>query len=150
MLSGTKVRAYDSDFYRRLIYLVMESNLPVWGICGGMQIIGAAAGARLAPGQQRVGCYDVQLDKQEPVFSMAQPTVSLFQRHTLYLREAPPGFRTIGWSKDCPVEFIRSDDGRIFGSQAHLEFRNDGLSILRGFVQLCTGHVAIGNEVHEQ
>jgi GMP synthase (glutamine-hydrolysing) len=136
VLSGTKVRAYDSDFYRRLTDLVFTSTVPVWGICGGMQIIGTAAGAELVPGRSRVGRHEVHLDKQEPVFSEAKPTVSLFQRHMLYLKEAPLGFKAIGWSDDAPVEFIRSDDGRVYGSQAHLEFRADGLSVLRGFVQL--------------
>jgi GMP synthase-like glutamine amidotransferase len=136
VLSGTKVRAYDTDFYRRLVDLVFGSTVPVWGICGGMQIIGTAAGAELVPGESRLGNHQVHLDKLEPVFSEAKPTVSLFQRHMLYLREAPLGFRAIGWSDEAPVEFIRSDDGRIYGSQAHLEFRSDGLSVLRGFVQL--------------
>lgn len=138
VLSGTKVRAYDSDFYHRLIDLVFTSTIPVWGICGGMQIIGTAAGAELVSGRSRVGNHEVHLDKQEPVFSAAKPTVSLFQRHMLYLKEAPPGFRAIGWSDDAPVEFIRSDDGRVYGSQAHLEFREDGKSVLQGFVGLFT------------
>jgi GMP synthase-like glutamine amidotransferase len=136
VLSGTKVRAYDTGFYRRLVNLVFESSVPVWGICGGMQIIGTAAGAELASGKSRVGNHPVHLDKQEPVFADAKPTVTLFQRHMLYLREAPPGFTIIGWSDDAPVEFIRSRDGRIYGSQAHLEFRNDGLAVLQGFVAL--------------
>ena len=34
VLSGTKVRAYDSDYYRRLIDLVMDSTVPVFAICG--------------------------------------------------------------------------------------------------------------------
>lgn len=134
ILSGTKVRAYDSDFYRRLAALVTESSVPVLGICGGMQIIGTAAGAQLVPGKQRVGGHDVHLDPAEPIFASIRSTVSLFQRHTLYLREAPVGYRTIGWSDDAPVEFLRSDDGRVFGSQAHLEFRTDGLDILKGFL----------------
>jgi len=136
VLSGTKVRAYDSDFYARLIDMVFTSTVPVWGICGGMQIIGTAAGAELVPGKSRVGNHEVHLDMQEPVFSEAKPTVTLFQRHMLYLSEPPSGFKAIGWSDDAPVEFIRSDDGRIHGSQAHLEFRADGLSVLKGFVQL--------------
>jgi GMP synthase-like glutamine amidotransferase len=136
VLSGTKVRAYDSDFYKPLVDLVFASTVPVWGICGGMQIIGTAAGAKLVQGKSRAGTHQVQVDKQEPVFSESRPTVSLFQRHTLYLQAAPAGFRTIGWSDDAPVEFIRSEDSQIYGSQAHLEFRNDGLNILHGFVQL--------------
>lgn len=139
VLSGTKVRAYDSDFYQRLAALVMESSVPVLGICGGMQIIGTAAGAQLVPGKQRVGGHDVHLDMAEPMFALAQPTVSLFQRHTLYLKEAPAGFSTVGWSEDAPVEFLRSDDGRIFGSQAHLEFRTAGLDILKGFIGVVEG-----------
>ncbi|MEV6947624.1 gamma-glutamyl-gamma-aminobutyrate hydrolase family protein [Streptomyces sp. NPDC051172] len=136
VLSGTKVRAYDRDHYKPLVDLVMTADVPVFGICGGMQILAVSAGGRLAEGPQRVGGYEVQVDKEEPLFTHVKPTVTVFHRHTLYLQEAPEGFRSIGRSAHAPVEFLRSDDGRIFGSQAHLEFRSDGQEILRGFTQL--------------
>jgi GMP synthase (glutamine-hydrolysing) len=130
------VRAYDCDFYRPLVELVTGADVPVFGICGGMQILAVAAGGRLAEGPQRVGGHQVEVDPQEPLFAHVEPTVTVFHRHTLYLREAPPGFRSIGRSEHAPVEFLRSDDGRILGAQAHLEFRSDGREILRGFAEL--------------
>lgn len=136
VLSGTKVRAFDREYYKPLIDLVMTSEVPVFGICGGMQILAVSAGGQLAEGPQRVGGYEVQVDKEEPLFTYVKPTVTVFHRHTLYLQEAPAGFRSIGRSEHAPVEFLRSDDGRILGAQAHLEFRSDGLEILRGFAQL--------------
>ncbi|GGT00557.1 MULTISPECIES: type 1 glutamine amidotransferase [Streptomyces] len=136
VLSGTKVRAYDQEYYKPLVDLVMNADVPVFGICGGMQILAVANGGQLAEGPQRVGGYEVQVDKEEPLFSHVKPTVTVFHRHTLYLEQAPEGFRSIGRSEHAPVEFLRSDDGRIYGSQAHLEFRSDGLEILRGFAQL--------------
>ncbi|MGI5502365.1 type 1 glutamine amidotransferase [Lentzea sp. CA-135723] len=136
VLSGTKVRAYDTEYYKPLIDLVTTASVPVFGICGGMQIIAVAAGGELADGPQRVGGYEVQVDKTEPLFTHVKPTVTVFHRHTLYLQAAPAGFRSIGHSEHAPVEFLRSDDGRVLGAQAHLEFRADGLEILRGFAQL--------------
>ncbi|MGA4846480.1 type 1 glutamine amidotransferase [Streptomyces sp. G5(2025)] len=136
VLSGTKVRAYDSDYYRPLIDLVMGADVPVFGICGGMQILAVAHGGQLAEGPQRVGGHDVQVDKEDPLFSYVKPTVTVFHRHTLYLQAAPEGFCSIGRSEHAPVEFLRSDDGRIYGAQAHLEFRGDGMEILRGFADL--------------
>ncbi|WP_103532662.1 type 1 glutamine amidotransferase [Streptomyces sp. SM11] len=136
VLSGTKVRAYDRDYYKPLVDLVMGADVPVLGICGGMQIIAVSAGGRLAEGPQRVGGYDVQVDQDDPLFTQVKPTVTVFHRHTLYLQDAPEGFRSIGRSEHAPVEFLRSDDGRIYGAQAHLEFRSDGMEILRGFAQL--------------
>ncbi|WP_066953280.1 type 1 glutamine amidotransferase [Streptomyces lushanensis] len=136
VLSGTKVRAFDRAYYKPLLDLIGSSDVPVFGICGGMQILAVSAGAHLSEGPQRVGGFEVQVDKEEPLFSYVKPRVTVFHRHTLYLREAPEGFRSIGRSEHAPVEFLRSDDGRIFGAQAHLEFRSDGLEILRGFAQL--------------
>ncbi|MFB8775936.1 type 1 glutamine amidotransferase [Streptomyces broussonetiae] len=136
VLSGTKVRAYDQDYYKPLVDLVMTAEVPVFGICGGMQILAVAAGGDLAEGPQRVGGYQAQVDTDEPLFTHVKPTVTVFHRHTLYLQRAPEGFRSIGRSEHAPVEFLRSDDGRVYGAQAHLEFRSDGLEILRGFAQL--------------
>ncbi|MEU5950678.1 gamma-glutamyl-gamma-aminobutyrate hydrolase family protein [Streptomyces sp. NPDC047525] len=136
VLSGTKVRAYDGEFYKPLIDLVRSADVPVLGICGGMQIIAVAHGGRLKEGEQRVGGHEAHVDPQDPLFSYVKPTVTVFHRHTLYLQEAPEGFRTIGRSEHAPVEFLRSDDGRVYGAQAHLEFRRDGAEILRGFADL--------------
>jgi GMP synthase-like glutamine amidotransferase len=133
VLSGTKVRAYDTDFYRPLTDLVMSADVPVLGICGGMQLIAVAAGGRLTEGPQRVGGHAARVDKDEALFDHVGSTVTVFHRHTLYLEGPPQGFRSIGRSAQAPVEFLSSDDGRILGSQAHLEFRADGLEILRGF-----------------
>ncbi|EPH39591.1 putative GMP synthase [Streptomyces aurantiacus JA 4570] len=135
VLSGTKVRAHDREHYGSLIDLVMTADVPVLGICGGMQILAVAGGGSLSQGPQRVGRSEVQVDTEEPLFAHVRPTVTLFQRHTLYLRRAPRGFRVIGRSEHAPVEFIRSDDGRLVGSQAHLEYRTDGREILRGFTR---------------
>ncbi|MEV7190454.1 gamma-glutamyl-gamma-aminobutyrate hydrolase family protein [Streptomyces sp. NPDC093510] len=135
VLSGTKVRAHDREHYAPLIDLVMTADVPVLGICGGMQLLAVAAGGRLAPGPQRVGRSEVRVDKDDPLFTYVRPTVTLFQRHTLYLRHAPRGFRTIGRSPQAPVEFLRSHTGRLIGSQAHLEYRTDGHEILRGFTR---------------
>ncbi|GGR90824.1 hypothetical protein GCM10010252_32120 [Streptomyces aureoverticillatus] len=135
VLSGTKVRAHDREHYEPLINLVMTADVPVLGICGGMQILAVAAGSHLTQGPQRVGRSEVRVDPGEPLFTHVRPTVTLFQRHTLYLRQAPRGFRVIGRSEHAPVEFLRSDNGRLMGSQAHLEYRTDGREILRGFTQ---------------
>jgi GMP synthase-like glutamine amidotransferase len=136
VLSGTKVRAYDQEYYKPLVDLVHSSDVPVFGICGGMQILAVAAGGELVDGPSRVGGYEVEVDTDEPLFGHVKSTVTVFHRHTLYLKQAPEGYRSIGRSAHAPVEFLRSEDGRIFGSQAHLEFRGDGLEILRGFAEI--------------
>jgi GMP synthase (glutamine-hydrolysing) len=136
VLSGTKVRAYDQDFYGPLVDLVGNADVPVLGICGGMQLIMIGYGAVLSPGEQRVGSHWADVDISEPIFAYVGDRVRLFHRHTLYVRQAPAGFRVIGSSPSAPVELIRSDDSRIFGSQAHLEFGPDGRNILRGFADI--------------
>ncbi|WP_415972198.1 type 1 glutamine amidotransferase [Rhodococcus sp. 077-4] len=136
VLSGTKVRAYDSEFYARLIDTVFGSTVPVWGICGGMQLIALARGSTLQQGPQRVGNHTVTVDAVDPVFNHCSTELTLFQRHTLYVDTAPDGFEGIGRSDLAPVEFIRSHDHRIYGSQAHLEFRADGRKVLQGFVDV--------------
>ncbi|MGW8374746.1 gamma-glutamyl-gamma-aminobutyrate hydrolase family protein [Streptomyces sp. ODS28] len=134
VLSGTKVPA-DSGAYARLTALIDRCDLPVLGLCGGMHILGLAHGGRLVEGDQRVGAHHVRLDPRESLFRHVGSRASLFQRHTRYLREVPTVFRVIGRAADCPVEFIRSTDGRLIGAQAHLEFRRDGRRILRGFLE---------------
>jgi GMP synthase-like glutamine amidotransferase len=135
VLSGTRIPAHNGD-YGNVTRLFMDSAIPTLGVCGGMHIIAVAHGATLAHGPQRVGNHRVELKTEEPLFASVGPAVSLFQRHTHYLQHAPDGFETIGWSPECPIEFVRSADSRLIGSQAHLEFRSDGRSIIQGFISL--------------
>ncbi|MCM6775891.1 hypothetical protein NDR87_17380 [Nocardia sp. CDC159] len=134
VLSGTKIPADVGD-YSRIVDLFTDSHTPTLGVCGGMHIIALAYGARLTRGKQRIGNHKVELDPRDSVLGGAPSTVSLFQRHTRYVGEVPAGFRKIGWAPDCPVEVIRSDDGRIVGSQAHLEFRPDGFALIARFAR---------------
>lgn len=136
VLSGTKVRAFDQDHYRRVVDLVMTTSVPVYAICGGMQVLALAAGATLREGPSRVGSFPARVDTDEPLFAYTGPQVRVFQRHMLYLDAAPHGFVTIGASDDAPVEFIRSGDGRIHGSQSHVEFKEDGRLILKAFSEM--------------
>jgi GMP synthase (glutamine-hydrolysing) len=138
VLTGTKTPADRGD-YRALVDLVNSCTVPVLGVCGGMHILGLAYGGTLVKKDGRVGNHLVNVDDRDGLFSYVGPVVELFQRHTLYLTQAPRGFRVVGWSEQCPIEFIRSADGRLTGSQAHLEFRRDGSQILRRFLEFCTG-----------
>lgn len=135
VLSGTKEPA-DRGAYEQLTALIERSGLPVLGVCGGMHILGLTLGGRLVPGRQRVGARRVHLDGREPLFRHIGRQASLFQRHTRYLTGLPPDCQVIGRAAGCPVEFVRSADGRLIGAQAHLEFRWDGQHILRGFLDL--------------
>ncbi|MFE0100614.1 gamma-glutamyl-gamma-aminobutyrate hydrolase family protein [Streptomyces sp. NPDC059009] len=135
VLSGTKVPA-DQGAYGPLVELVDGCRLPVLGVCGGMHILGLAQGASLVRRGQRVGGHQVTLDGSDPLFTYVGRTARLFQRHTLHLSDVPDQLTVTGWSEDCPVEFIRSADGRLAGAQAHLEFRRDGELILRRFLEL--------------
>jgi GMP synthase (glutamine-hydrolysing) len=137
VLSGTKIPADRGD-YSPLIELVEACAVPVLGLCGGMHILGLAHGGELTMRNQRVGNHHVTVDTRDTLFSYVGPRVELFQRHTLYLTKVPHGFSVIGRSGECPIEFIRSTDGRMIGSQAHLEFRYHGLLILRRFLEICT------------
>lgn len=135
VLSGTKVPAHVGD-YRHVVNLVMQSEVPVLGVCGGMHILALAHGARLERGEQRVGNYPVNLETGEGFLAGLPRSVSLFQRHTLYVDKVPAGFSVLGRSEQCPIEVILSDDGRILGSQAHLEFREDGFSLIQAFARI--------------
>ncbi|UOZ07045.1 type 1 glutamine amidotransferase [Amycolatopsis sp. WQ 127309] len=134
VLSGTKVPAHVGD-YRHVVDLVRGSGVPTLGVCGGMHVLALANGAELERGKQRVGNFPVDLETGGGLLAGVKRTVSLFQRHTLYVDRAPAGFSVIGRSADCPVEVILSDDGRILATQAHLEFREDGFALIEAFAR---------------
>jgi len=118
---------------------VIESGLPVLGICYGMHLMVHALGGRVAPAEEReFGHTEIETLVENPLLSIGKQPV--WMSHGDRIETLPPGFRLLARSDNCPVAALGDDQNRWFGVQFHPEVRHTpgGQDILHRFVvEIC-------------
>ncbi len=124
ILSGSPSSVYDTDA-PRLPGWVLESGLPVLGICYGMQLITHALGGKVAPsGAREYGPATIALDPAAaslPLWAGLDPEQAVWMSHGDRLEAPPPGFATLARSTNSPYAAIGDPARRLFGVQFHPE-----------------------------
>ena len=134
---------------------VFESNLPVLGICYGMQALVHQLGGKVAPGlKQEFGSAVLHRNGAEgSLFHEIPPTFQVWMSHGDRIEEMPPGFSALAYTENSPVAAIGNGQG-IYGLQFHPEVRHTplGMSILGNFLFkscLCNGNWTPRNFIHD-
>jgi GMP synthase (glutamine-hydrolysing) len=115
---------------------VFESELPVLGICYGMQLFAHQLGGKVAPGVRReYGPAVINIDETSPLFSDLPSTLAVWMSHGDRVTELPPGFRSLAHSANSPHAVI-ADNRDHYGLQFHPEVVHtpQGTEILRNFL----------------
>ena len=113
---------------------ILQSGLPILGICYGMQALTHALGGRVDPSSQReYGKASVQPAGENPLIG-SEP-FQVWMSHGDRLTELPPGFHAIGTSQHSPFAAMANPQRRIYGLQFHPEVNHTigGAQILRRF-----------------
>lgn len=152
---GIQVKVGRRDFERRLLTLALDRDLPVLGICHGMQVLGEALGGTIArelPGMDAEGAPHIPHPAADrlahPVRIMAgsrmaewhdssDAMVNSLHRHALVGEGA---FRPAAWAADGVMEAIEGTGRRFcLGVQWHPEYRLTALDrrIIAEFVRHC-------------
>jgi GMP synthase (glutamine-hydrolysing) len=138
ILSGGPSSVYEPGA-PQLSRAVLESGLPVLGICYGMQLLGAALDGRVAPGKEReYGPQVVRLDpaaQDSPLLRGLPDQLDVWMSHGDEVVEAPPGFQVLARSQAGPIAAMASD--HVLAVQFHPEVRHTplGKQILANFVR---------------
>jgi len=129
---GGPMGAYDEDEHswlraeKRFVAEAVRAGTPFWGACLGAQILAAALGARVYPGEEpEVGVLPVSLTGEaadDPVFSVAPARFATLQWHGDTF-ELPPGARLLASSDAYPHQAFAWR--RAYGLQFHLEVTPD-------------------------
>ncbi|MGH2625573.1 MAG: glutamine-hydrolyzing GMP synthase, partial [Anaerolineales bacterium] len=117
VLSGGPASVYDPGAPQIPSY-VLESGLPVLGICYGMQALTHALGGRVAPsGRREYGPAEVEVLRQNPL--LPSGTRPVWMSHGDRIEKLPAGFQALARSTNSPIAAMGEPERRLFGLQFH-------------------------------
>ena len=144
ILSGGPASVYASEAPQLPDY-VLDQDVPVLGICYGMQLMAHVLGGRVASAARReYGPAKVQLIGPETaLLSNFPPSASdlpVWMSHGDRIEALPPGFEALARSENAPVAAMGDLERELYGLQFHPEVvhTDRGQEILRRFaVDVC-------------
>ena len=140
VLSGGPSSVYEEDAPlpdKRLL----ESGIPLLGICYGMQAMGYLMGGHVVPASVReYGKAHLRLLGREGLLAGVQPEadglVTVWMSHGDTVLAPPPGFTSLAATDNCPVAAMADPARRIFAVQFHPEVAHtpQGKTVLKNFL----------------
>ena len=119
----------------------LELDVPVLGICLGMQILAAELGGRVGSGDYG-GYADVDvdiLDEDDPLVGSLAPETRVWASHADEVKEVPEGFTHTATSDVCNIEAMSDTDRDLYGVQWHPEVAHtdEGEEVFENFIAIC-------------
>ncbi|MFO1350838.1 MAG: glutamine-hydrolyzing GMP synthase [Gammaproteobacteria bacterium] len=159
ILSGgpESVTAADGPRAPEIVYTL---DVPVLGICYGMQTMAAQLGGRVEAASKREFGYaqirarghsELLRDIEDHTNAQGHGLLDVWMSHGDHVTALPPGFKLIASTESAPIAGMADSERRFYGVQFHPEVTHtrQGKRILRRFVvDLCgcrtlwtTGHI---------
>ncbi len=147
----------------RLPGVVVETGVPLLGICYGMQAMAAQLGGRVEPSDHKeFGYASVSLhghcallrDIEDHASQAGHGLLDVWMSHGDRVTEVPAGFSVIASSDAAPVAAMGDDERGWYGLQFHPEVTHtpQGSRILQRFVREicgCAGDWTAGNIIED-
>lgn len=136
VLSGGPDSVYSEDapgFDER----ILQSGIPVLGICYGMQLMAKILGGEVRRAERHeYGKAVVSVDTGSPVFDGLDDELNVWMSHGDLVESPPKGFAVVGRTENTPVAAMADDRGKRYGVQFHPEVVHTpkGRSILANFL----------------
>lgn len=109
---------------RALLGKALESDVPVFGICLGGQLLASAAGGSVRAAEEpEIGWLPIEPTvqaREDPVFRVLERAAGVYQWHNDVF-EPPPGARLLATSAAAPNQAFRVDGADAWGIQFHPE-----------------------------
>ena len=120
----------------------LEMDVPVLGICLGLQVIATELGGSVGSGDYG-GYADVTieiLDEEDPLIGSLAPETRVWASHADEVKELPEGFIHTATSDVCGIEAMSNADADLYGVQWHPEVAHtaEGEELFENFVDICS------------
>lgn len=123
-------------------YLALD--VPIFGICLGMQVIATALGGQVAAGEYG-GYADVTVtvtDETDPLIGSLAPETNVWASHADEVTVLPDGFTQTATSEICTNEAMSNPRRHLYGVQWHPEVAHTeaGTEVFENFIEICEAH----------
>lgn len=145
-------QSHRDDWEFALAGAALRRDLPLLGICRGMQVLNVALGGTLeqhlpdvvghlghGPSAGEFARHEVHFAPQSRLAMLLGPRIEVATHHHQAVRELGHGLRPTGWADDGTIEAIElAGASWVTGVQWHPE-AHDGGALFRGFIAACVG-----------
>jgi GMP synthase (glutamine-hydrolysing) len=154
ILSGGPMSVYDEGA-PNLDPDILNLNIPVLGICYGLQLICKLMNGNVEPAKDReYGKAVFKVSGHSPLFDGLKKNSIVWMSHGDYLTKLPDGFKLIGKSDHSPICALVNEEKKIYGLQFHPEVMHteEGYKIINNFlfkICNCSGNWTPKNFIQE-
>jgi len=155
ILSGGPASVYEPGAPLAPPY-VYDSNLPVLGICYGMQAITKQMGGLVAPGTKREFGHAIMYlsDSDIPLFAGLPESTPVWMSHGDKIETMPAGFSIMAYTENSPIAIMGNRERNVYGLQFHPEVAHtpEGKTLLKNFIYNvcgCRGNWTMGNFIND-
>jgi GMP synthase (glutamine-hydrolysing) len=120
---------------------VLKLNIPVLGVCYGLQWISRKLGGRVEPARRReYGFAQLEISPSTGLLKGLKSPLRVWNSHGDHVAEVPPGFAITGRTENA-ISVIENPTAKIYALEFHPEVRHTeyGTEILKRFVRDVSG-----------
>ena len=150
ILSGSHLSATDGTIPPSLLTQLLTYQIPILGICFGMQLMAAHLGGQVKAVSKREFGYaqtrarghtPLLLDINDHTTPEGYGMLEVWMSHGDQVTMLPPGFRLMASTDSCPIAGMAMVEKNLYGLQFHPEVSHtrQGTAILKRFVQNICG-----------
>lgn len=136
ILSGGPMSVYDENALR-VDKEIFELNIPILGICYGMQLIAKYHNGKVEPAKNReYGKTQIQIQKEDELLRNVESNSIVWMSHGDFITEPPENFTVTARTENSPICAISNSKLKIYGIQFHPEVAHtqDGKKIIENFL----------------
>lgn len=136
VLSGGPYYVMDPD-HPELDGRILDTGIPVLGICYGMQLLAKMLGGTVESGKGReYGPATIEILDENIIFRELGLSLDVWMSHGDHVVAPPRGFKVLARTSNCPVAAMGNNLSNIYGVQFHPEVVHTprGKDILRNFL----------------
>jgi GMP synthase (glutamine-hydrolysing) len=141
ILSGGPASVYEPGA-PQLPDWVLQSGLPVLGICYGLQLLVRALGGAVERAPRReYGLAAVTVDDPDELLTGISSPTDVWMSHGDQVTSLPSGFGVLAHSENSPAAAVGDDVRRLYGLQFHPEVvhTQQGAAIIANFLKRICG-----------